>query len=279
MSQLPAIQVQRSLFPAAAEWTMLQQQATIYVKSGFLPSSIKSPEQAITIAMKGWELGIPPMHAFAHIHLIQGKPSISSELMLALIYSKVPGAIVNVVKSTDTECTLEARRPGAGFKISTFTFDEKDAISAQLVGKDNWKKNPKAMYRARAISAMARLLFADALMGCSYTPEELDPSIVLDEEGNPLEVEHRRVQEPVARPTQQQAPTPKAATPAPEQGGPTRAQMEGRIRERMGELLMTGPELMAHVKASFNKEPKQLTNEELASLVAFLELEPLPETQ
>lgn len=267
MSQLPAIQVQRSLFPATAEWTMIKEQAAIYVESGFLPESIKTAKQAVTIAMKGWELGVPPMQAFAHIHLIKGKPTISSELMLALIYSKVPGAVVNVVRSDETGCSIEARRPGAGSKLFTFTFDEKDATAAQLLSKDNWKKNPKAMYRARAISAMARIVFADAIMGCSYTPEELDTDIVLDDDGNPLEVEHRRIQDAQPVRTSAQAPTPPAA-------GPTKSEMGKRIRERMVALSMSDDELTEHVVQHFGKAVRELSIDELQKLLEFLNAAP-----
>ena len=49
-----------------------------------------------------------------------------------------------------------------------------DAVTAGLAGGDNWRKHPKAMLRARALSAIARLVYPDLLLGV-YDPDELTP--------------------------------------------------------------------------------------------------------
>ena len=55
------------------------------VEVGFLPQSIKSPEQALAIILQGRELGIGPMAALNNISIIQGKIStVSPQLMLAM---------------------------------------------------------------------------------------------------------------------------------------------------------------------------------------------------
>jgi hypothetical protein len=61
-----------------------------------------------------------------------------------------------------------------------------EAKAAQLLGKDVWKKYPAAMLRARAISAMARAMFPDAINGVSYTPEELGSEIEIGDDGQEL---------------------------------------------------------------------------------------------
>ncbi len=181
-------------------WSMMKEQGAMLVRSGFLPESIKTPEQAVTIMLKGRELGIPAMQAFSHIHVIKGKPTISAELMLALIYRECPGAKIEYLRYEADGCTIKATRPG--HQPSTFTFNKADAESAQLFGKDNWKKFPRAMYRSRCISEMARSVFADCIMGCSYTPEEINPDVKVDEEGQIINV------------TPEAAPKPEPETPA-----------------------------------------------------------------
>jgi hypothetical protein len=57
-----------------------------------------------------------------------------------------------------------------------------DAHRAGLSGKGPWKSYPAAMLRARAISAMARAMFPDALSGVVYTPEELGAEV--DDDGH-----------------------------------------------------------------------------------------------
>lgn len=198
---------QSALDLAPGTWDMMKDQADTLVRSGFLPYSIKKPEQAIAIMLKGRELGIPAMQAFSHIHIIQGKPTISAELMLALIYKNCPEAKIEYIRYEADGCTIKATRPGHAPAV--FTFDHNDAKNAQLLGKDNWQKYARAMYRSRCISEMARSVFPDCLMGCSYTPEELNPDVRVDEEGHIIDVT------PVSsapEPTKA-APTPQAAEP------------------------------------------------------------------
>jgi hypothetical protein len=163
-------------------WNTLKDQATVLLQSGFLPTSIKTGPQAIAIMMKGYELGIPPMQALSEIDIIQGRPTCKATLQLALIYKNCPGAKIDFLKIEDDECLIRASRPSG--KPTEFRFDKEDATRAGLINKDNWKKHPRAMFRSRCVSEMARSMFPDALMGMSYTPEELNPDIEICEEGN-----------------------------------------------------------------------------------------------
>lgn len=171
------------------QWSIIEQQSYTLVKSGFLPTNIKTKEQAIAITLKGRELGIPPMHAFSHINIINGKPAVSPELQLALIFKNVPGAKINYLQNDNKACKIEAFRPGHKIQIFGFTMD--DAETAGLVNKQNWKTYPRAMLRSRAISEMARSLFPDAIMGCSYNPEELGARVNEDFEVVEVEEENR----------------------------------------------------------------------------------------
>ncbi len=184
MTNAIALREPTTLFPSPAEWQMIREQASIVVKTGFLPKAIDTPEKAIAIALKGREIGVPMMQAFSHIHIIQGKPSISSELMLALIYKNCPGAVVDYLESTDKKCAIQARRPGHGAMVFSFTIEE--AKNAGLLLKDGWRNYPGAMLRARAVVIVARAVFPDAIMGCSYTPEEMGAE--LDDDGDVIEI-------------------------------------------------------------------------------------------
>ncbi len=217
----------KSMLPSPTEWATIKEQVSMYVKSGFLPSAVNTPEKAVTIAMKGWELGIPPMQAFSHIAVINGKPTMSAELMLAMIYSKVPGAVVNILRTDDEGCEIEARRPGVHSKFAKFSFLKHDAIAAGKLNANGvakegtpWQTYPSAMYRARAISAMARAVFPDALMGCSYTPEEIGGDVEVNDEGHvtlkaqTVETTSRRVPDEKPKPKPAAAPAPSATPPA-----------------------------------------------------------------
>jgi hypothetical protein len=168
----------------------LKELGAIIRKSGFVPSSIKTDEQAVVILLKGQELGLPPMQAFASIAVINGRPTLTAEVMLSLVYKQHEKAGITFVSSTNQECVIEASRPGG--KTSTFTFTLEDAKRAGLLAKGPWEQYPAAMLRARCISAMARAMFPDALAGCVYTPEELGAQV--DQEGAVLEVKSEIVE-------------------------------------------------------------------------------------
>jgi hypothetical protein len=65
----------------------------------------------------------------------------------------------------------ETYREGEGVTPMTFTIEE--AQAAGVAGKDNWRKYPKAMLRARCIAALARTVYPDLLAGV-YETEELE---------------------------------------------------------------------------------------------------------
>lgn len=197
-----AVQHPGSLFPSPSEWAMLKEQATMAVKSGLLPAGIDTAEKAIVIALKGRELGIPVMHAFSHIHVINGKPGASAELQLALIYKNCPGAIIDYIETSAERCEVSAKRPGG--KSTQFSFTIADARNAGLSNKDGWKKYPAAMLRARVVSIAARALFADAIMGCSHTAEELGADVdgdglVIQVPSEPIPPKAVSVSEPPAK--------------------------------------------------------------------------------
>lgn len=180
-------------------------------KSGFLPASIKTDEQAIVAAMKGRELGLPPMQSFSAIHVIQGVPTLSASLMLGVAFKRLPGFDYAPVKWDATVCHLRGRRSAQhSFIDAVYTME--DATKAGLIGKDNWRKNPKAMLFARACGVLCRAVAPDTFMGL-YTPEEMDG-------GAPPDAEPVEPVQPVDLPAEATVTT-EPVTPAPAHTGPS----------------------------------------------------------
>ena len=171
---------------APGEWQALREQAKALVQSKFLPKAVDTPEKAIAVMMTGRELGIGPMQALRCVHIIDGKPTLAAELIAALVLRRVPGAVFEVVESTNERCVVLAGRPGR--PEHEFAFSMKDAQAAGLMSKDNWKKYPRAMLRSRAITEAARAVFPDATMGV-YDPDEL--GAVTDDRGTVLQMPER----------------------------------------------------------------------------------------
>jgi hypothetical protein len=170
--------------PSTSEYALMLEMAKTLVQTGFLPKQVDTPQKAFAIIQKGRELGIPAMYAFSNINVIEGKPTAGAELMLALIYRDHGDDAIHIPEADATHCTIVYRRRNWG-QPETFTFDMEDAKRAGLTGKDNWRKFPGAMLRARAISAVARLAFPDSIGGM-YTPEELGAEVIIDPQGNEM---------------------------------------------------------------------------------------------
>lgn len=167
-TEVPLAKAQRS--EPALDWAQMREQATVLVKSGFLPKAVDTPEKAIAIMQTGRELGIGPMQALRSIHIIDGKPVMAAELIAGLVLARSPGALLRVARTSGTECVVQAAR--AGQEPTEFKWTMEDAQRAGLTNKQNWRNYPRAMLRNRAIAEAARGTFPDCTMGL-YDPDEL----------------------------------------------------------------------------------------------------------
>lgn len=253
-------------FPTPGEFDVLRRLGEMAVKSGFLPQSINTPDKAVIIMLKGKELGIPPMQAFSSIAVVNGKPTMSAELMLALIYKNVPSAEIVFQETTDKACVVVAKRKaGMG---STFSFTIEDAKRADLLRKGPWVQYPAAMLRARCISAMARAMFPDAIMGVSYTPEEMGAEV--NEEGiiveldrpNPISIESREEE------VRNEVPT----TESPPTLSPPKSEAQERILKAMAVNSWLATQVVELMELRFKKKKaSELLKEEVDKIVQILE--------
>lgn len=175
-------------FAVANQISQLKELGSTLVKSGLLPAGIKSAEAAVVIILKGRELGLPPMQALSHVHVVNGKPTLSAEVMLAMALQR--GHRVVVAESTNERATIKGQRLESFAKYGpeqSLTFSMEDARTAGVTGNPTWKKYPAAMLRARAISAFMRMFAPDVLMGASYVPEELGAEV--NEDGEVVRVD------------------------------------------------------------------------------------------
>jgi hypothetical protein len=177
--------------------------ARVLVSSGLLPQAINTPEKATAIITQGLELGISPWAALNGINVIQGKPTISPALMLALINQS--GHMVDLVIQGDaTRCSVTMQRAGRTAHTETFTLE--DAARMGLAQKSNWKQQPGVMLKWRAVSACARVVFPDVISGL-YTHEEIAPDATVDEMGQLLALPELAEDRPAALPQPQSAAT------------------------------------------------------------------------
>jgi len=176
--------------------------AETLVKSGVLPRGIDNPFKAFAIIQKGREIGVGPMRALTGIALIEGKPTVSPELKLEQFRQR--GGRVKWIKSDNTVAHLHLKAPNGDEHEEIVTMD--DMKLAGVAGKDNWRKYPKSMLRARAVGFGLRALGEG---DGSYTPDEL--GAVTNESGEVVEAEFT---EQVRAAVNQDPPEKKEAAPS-----------------------------------------------------------------
>jgi hypothetical protein len=147
--------------------------AVVLLKSGMLPNHYRSPESVLTAILYGRELGFSPIRALNSITVINGKPTLEAQALKSLAIAH--GGRIKTLEWTDTVCTLECTR---GDWTDSASYTWQDATRAGLTSKDNWKRMPKAMLYARAVSILVRNMFADILGGLYSREEMADETLV-----------------------------------------------------------------------------------------------------
>jgi len=129
---------------------------------------IQTPAQALALGLLCQAEGRHPAEAARDYHIINGKPSLKSEAMLARFQQA--GGKVDWHEYTHESVSGTFSHPqGGSLKVS---WTMQDATRAGLTGNPTWKKFPRQMLKARCISEAVRGIFPGVLSGL-YAPEEV----------------------------------------------------------------------------------------------------------
>lgn len=144
--------------------------AKLVAVGSMLPAAYRGKPADILIAMGlGASMGLSPAESLYRIHVIQGRPTASAELIAANVRRaghrlRVEGdethAVASVWRSDDPEFEFRAE------------WNMSRAQKMGLHSKENWRNQPGTMLRWRAITEVARLACPEALYGVVYTPDE-----------------------------------------------------------------------------------------------------------
>lgn len=148
--------------------------AQVFIESGMF-KDVKSQAQAIVKIQAGQEMGLEPFAAMQGIDIIQGKAVPNSGLQASLI--KASGKYkYKVVEHTDKICTLKFYENwGKSWEeVGSSSYSMQEASQAGLSNKDNWKKHPKNMLFARALSNGCKWFCADVFSGSTYNESDID---------------------------------------------------------------------------------------------------------
>lgn len=131
-----------------ADLVALEDIGELLVKSGMFTDT-KSIAQAVVKVQAGREIGLGPVESMRAFDVIEGKVSASADLLATLVkrserYDYAP------VDLSPTVCRIQFYQDGKALGVSEFTIE--DAKAAGLANKDVWKKYPRNMLFARAMS-------------------------------------------------------------------------------------------------------------------------------
>jgi len=150
--------------------------ASMLAHSNMVPKAYQGKEQDTLVAMMmGSELGLNPIQSLQNIAVINGKPAIYGDALLALVQSNPRfGGHEESFDDANMTATCTVWRKGDG-NAHTVTFSQADAEKAQLWGKQGpWQTYPKRMLMWRARGYALRDKFADALGGLITVEEARD---------------------------------------------------------------------------------------------------------
>lgn len=151
--------------------------------SSLLPRQYQGqPANLLWAISYGQTLGVDPMTAVQSIHVINGRPTASADLIAGLVRRAGHKLRITGDDRRAEAVIIRADDPEFEFR-SVWTIER--AQAAKLTGKDTWKQFPAAMLKARAITEVARAACSEILQGTIYTPEEL--GAVVDQDGNPVD--------------------------------------------------------------------------------------------
>lgn len=167
----------------------------IIATSGVCPMAYKNKPNDVLVAIQmGAELGLKPMQALQNITVINGRPSVWGDAMLAICrLSKQFTYIKERYNKDDNSYTCTVKRGNEPEFISSFS--EADARKANLWGKQGpWTQYPKRMLQMRARGFCLRDSFPDLLRGIITTEEAQD--IAADYEVAPTDAKVTHTIEP-----------------------------------------------------------------------------------
>jgi hypothetical protein len=151
----------------------LMQFAELISKSDLAGKDYKGkPGNCIVAIQLGASVGLSPLQALQGIAVINGKPSLYGDALLAVVRASPECEdVVERMEAGIAMCTVKRR----GCQPVSRSFGEMEARKAGLWGKQGpWTQYPQRMLQMRARAFACRDAFADVLMGLQSAEEVQD---------------------------------------------------------------------------------------------------------
>ena len=146
--------------------------------STHIPKDFQGNPNNILVAIQwGYEIGLAPMQALQNIAVINGRPSLWGDSMIAVCKAHPDwrGISETYIEEEDKAVCLVKRNVHGEIEETRSEFSYKDAQRANLTNKPGpWKNYPKRMLQLRARGFALRDAFPDAIKGLITAEEAID---------------------------------------------------------------------------------------------------------
>mgnify|MGYP003496007585 CR=1 FL=1 len=133
-----------------------------------------SPAAAGMLICAGLEIGLTPMQALLGMHMVEGRPTLAADTIVALVMQRSDVCEYwRSIERTAERHTIETKRRGEGHQPVRRTWTMDDAKRAGLATKAIWQRYPEDMLRHRCATSLAREVYPDVVAGMGYTREEI----------------------------------------------------------------------------------------------------------
>jgi hypothetical protein len=146
----------------------MEQMAAAIAASGLF--GMKDKNSVLALMAVAQSEGLHPATAARDFHIIQGRPALKADAMLARFQNA--GGKVDWKEYTDEKVTGLFSHPNGGELSVSWTIEQAQRIGLVKPGS-GWQKFPRAMLRSRCISEGIRSVFPGSVTGF-YTPEEVE---------------------------------------------------------------------------------------------------------
>jgi hypothetical protein len=159
--------------------------AELLAFSGMVPKDyIEKPGSVLVAITMGAEVGLAPMQAIQNIAVINGRPSVWGDAMLAICRNhREWGGMEETSSEQEASCRVTRLERIGGRVVPTATsrtFSMEDAKRAGLAGKEGpWKTYPKRMLQMRARAFALRDAFTDVLKGL-HSADEMSDAVYVE---------------------------------------------------------------------------------------------------
>ena len=166
---------------ALVQFSDIERMGAAIAKSGLF--GVKTQDQAVALMLIAQAEGLHPAVAARDYHVIQGRPALKADAMMARF--QAAGGKVRWNELTEAKVSATFSHPSGGEATIEWTFEEAKRIG--LATKENWQKFPRAMLRSRVVSEGIRTVYPGCVVG-TYTPEETQEFAEPQRRDSPIDI-------------------------------------------------------------------------------------------